>query len=243
MKRRDLGEADRLLTLYTPTNGKVDAVAKGVRKPTSKKTGHVELYTRADVLIAKGRSLDILTQAEMLEAYVPLREDLLRGAYASYVVELLDRFTLDDDVAGYQDLFILLDMTLERLCTDDDVRRVTRYYELQLLNWLGFRPELQSCVISQQDLLPEDQFFSYHEGGVVSPEAATYTGNLVPLPLLTFKVLRHLQRSKYAKIAALRISDVVHLDMERIMLGYIRYILEKQVQSAAFIQRIRNMAP
>lgn len=240
LKRRDLGEADRLLTLYTPTEGKFNAVAKGARKPTSRKTGHVELFTRADVLIAKGRDLDVLVQAEMVEPYIPLREDLLRGAYANYVVELLDRFTFDAASNG-RDLFVLLDMTLARLCTDADLLRVVRYYELQLLDAVGFRPELQECVVSREVLLPEAQFFSYGEGGVVSPEAASYTNGLVPLPMQTLKVMRHLQRNRYAKVAHLRISDGTHNDLERVQLGYIRYILEKQLQSVDFIQRIRHL--
>jgi DNA repair protein RecO (recombination protein O) len=63
LKRRDFGEADRLLTILTPRYGKLDVIAKGARKPTSSKTGHVELFTRADMLIHKGRDLDLAVQA------------------------------------------------------------------------------------------------------------------------------------------------------------------------------------
>lgn len=239
LKRRDLGEADRLLTLLTPDHGKVDAVAKGARKPTSSKTGHVELYTRAEVLIARGRDLDILVQAEMVEPYLPLREDLTRSAYASYAVELLDRFTYGGDV-DLNGLFELLDETLMRICYDTDVRRSLRYYELKLLDHAGFRPELMQCVITQEPLLPEDQFFSTFEGGVVSREAAPHSAGLIGLPMLTLKLLRHLQRSNYQQIAQLQIDDSLHNDAERIMLNYIRYILESKLQSIDFIRRVRQ---
>src|SRR5215472_14024187 len=81
LRRKDIGEADRILTLFTPQLGKVRAVAKGIRKPRSRKAGHLELFTCTRLLLAVGRDLDIITQAEGLEPYRPLRDDLLRGAY------------------------------------------------------------------------------------------------------------------------------------------------------------------
>ena len=72
LSRRDFGEADRLLTLFTPARGKIRAIAKGARKPSAKVSGHVELFARSDCLIHRGRNLDILTQAELIEPYLGL---------------------------------------------------------------------------------------------------------------------------------------------------------------------------
>lgn len=238
LKRRDMGEADRLVTLLTPELGKVDVLAKGARKPATSKTGHVELFTRADVLIAQA-SIPLLTQAEMTRPYLLLREDLLRGAYASYCAELLDRFSFAEDTHN-KALFDLLDQTFERLCADADPRRVVRYYEMHLLEWAGFRPELGECVVTHEPLMPEDQWFSHAEGGVVSPEGARHLPNLVALPRDTLKVMRHLQRSRYAQVANLKISDALHNDVERVMLGYIRYTLESRLQSIDFIRLLQR---
>ena len=93
MRRVDFGEADRLLTVYTPHLGKLRLLAKGIRRPVSKMAGHLELFTHSRVLIAKGRNLDLVTQSETIDAFLPLREDLLRTTYAHYVAELLDRLT------------------------------------------------------------------------------------------------------------------------------------------------------
>lgn len=239
LKRRDFGEADRLLTVLTPEHGKVDVIAKGARKPTSSKTGHVELFTRADMLIHRGRDLDIATQVEMVEPYLVLREDLQRGAYANYAAELLDRFTGmgEDDL---HDLFTLLDETLNRLCTDDDPRLAVRYYEMRLLDLVGFRPELNECVFTHEPIQPEDQYFSYTEGGVVSPQGAKHGTSLVPVSLNTLKLLRHMQRSPYHQVKALRITLQLHNDVERLTLGYITSILERRLQSIDFIRRIRK---
>src|SRR5919112_1559720 len=84
LRRTDYSEADRILTLYTPRFGKRRAIAKGVRKTTSRLAGHVELFTRVELLLAEGRNLDIVTQAEIVAPYRALREDLGRISYAYY---------------------------------------------------------------------------------------------------------------------------------------------------------------
>lgn len=238
LKRRDFGEADRLLTILTPQHGKRDVIAKGARKPTSHKTGHVELFTRSELLLHKGRDLDIVVQAEMTEPHLALREDLGRGAYASYAAELLDRFTaLGDDLPG---LFTLLDETLARLCADPDPRLAVRYYELHLLDLVGFRPELTECVVSREPVQPQDQFFSFARGGVVSPAYAHQGAAVVPISMLTLKLLRHMQRSPYSQVRSLTIAPALHDEAERILLGYITFTLERQLQSVEFIRRIRR---
>lgn len=239
LKRRNFGEADRLLTILTPEHGKVDVLAKGARKPNSTKTGHVELFTQADMLIHLGREIGIAAQVEMTTAFVPLREDLQRGAYANYAAELLDKFTIEGD-EEYTDLYDLLLTTFELLCTDDDPRRVIRYYEMHLLDIIGFRPELNECVFTHELIQPEDQFFSFGEGGVVSPTAAVHGTNLSPLPLPVLKILRHIQRSDYLQVQSLQITTTLHNQLERLMLGYITYLLERRLQSVDFIRRIRN---
>ena len=134
LKRRDFGEADRLLTVLTPRHGRLDVIAKGARKPASSKTGHVELLSKADLLIHKGRDLGIVVQAEVIEPLLPLREDLQRGAYANYVAELLDRFTAsgDEDMHG---LYLLFDQTLQRLCTEEDLQSLVKEQVMRCVCW------------------------------------------------------------------------------------------------------------
>lgn len=239
LKRRDFGEADRLLTVLTPQHGKFDVIAKGARKPNSTKTGHVELFTRVDLLVHRGRTFDIAAQSMMTEPYLPLREDLQRGAYANYAAELVDRFTIlgEDD---HQSLFQLLTDCFQHLGEADDPRLVVRYYEIRLLDVVGFRPELKRCVITQEEIEPEDQFLSYSGGGVVSPMAARATSGLVAISMPTLKFLRHLQRSSYDQVRYLQVPDALHAEAERLVLGYITFLLERHLQSVDFIRRIRT---
>ena len=114
LRHADWGEADRILTLYTRERGKVRAIAKGARKIRSRKAGHLEPFTRVTLQLAKGRDLLIVTQADTVDAYLPLGEDLVKTGYASYVVELLDRFTYEDDSENHA-IFVLLTEILGRI--------------------------------------------------------------------------------------------------------------------------------
>ena len=96
LRHSDWGEADRILVLYTRETGKLRAIVKGARKLSSRKAGHLEPFTRVRLMLARGRDLWIVTQAETVDAYLSLREDLQRIGQASYVVELLDRYTYEE---------------------------------------------------------------------------------------------------------------------------------------------------
>lgn len=243
LSRRDFGEADRLLTLFTATEGKRRAIAKGARKPSAKLSGHVELFTRSDCLLYRGRNLDILRQADMLEPYLGLREDLTRGAYANYIAELLDRFTAEEEEASGA-LFTLLDGTLTRIANGGDPRLAARYFELQLLDLVGFRPELGECVITREALLPQSQFFSHEEGGIISRRAAAAINTrLLDIDLPTLKLLRHLQRcpADSPSLDSLRLKPAQQRRAERIMLAYITHLLERRLESVAFIKRLREL--
>ncbi len=239
LRRRDFGESDRILTVLTPHHGRREVIAKAARKPSSSSTGQVELYTRVEMLINVGRDLDIAAQSVMRSPFLMLRDDLQRGAYAAYVSELLIRFTGEDDHQPSV-LFALLDATYDRLCTHPDPRLVVRYYELRLLDLSGFMPELNECVVTRQPVAPRDQYFSYADGGVVSPENVHHSTALVSLSLNALKVLRFLQRSQYADIQQLNVPESLHRELERLLQGYIIHLLERRLQSVDFLRRVRD---
>ena len=97
LRHHDYGEADRLLTLYTRQLGKTRVLAKGARKIASRKAGHIEPFTQVKLQLARGRDMLLVTQADTVDAYLPLRENLILTSQASYVLELLDRFTYVDE--------------------------------------------------------------------------------------------------------------------------------------------------
>ena len=96
-------------------------------------------------------------------------------------------------------------------------------------------------MVSREAIVAEDQFFSYPMGGVVKPKYAHDGMGVVPITMLTLKLLRHMQRSAYSHVKTLTITPGLHDDAERVLLGYITFLLERKLQSVDFIRRIRQM--
>ncbi|MBM4466204.1 MAG: DNA repair protein RecO [Chloroflexi bacterium] len=238
LKRSDFGEADRLLTLYTPRLGKTRAIAKGVRKPTSRKSGHVELFTHSQLLIAKGRNLDIVTQAETVHAFRPVREDLLRTTYACYAAELLDLFV--EEGIENRPLFDLLLATLGWLGNASDLDLTTRFFELRLLSLLGYRPQLFQCVVCHRQIEPVINFFSSADGGILCANCGQNHRGAKEITLSALKVLRFLQTRDYDTCRRLRLSLPLHRELEKTMYDYITYILERNLKSVKFLNTLRR---
>lgn len=238
LRHADWGEADRLVTLYTREQGKMRAVAKGARKITSRKAGHLEPFTQVKLQLSRGRDLFIVTQADTIEAYLPLRENLLLTGYASYVVELLDRFVYEEESAN-PTLFRLLADTLKRLAEGIDTWLSVRYYEMRLLDFLGFRPQLFECANCGREIQAEDQFFSFNLGGVICPRCGQGLPHLKPISVETLKYLRHFQRSSYGEAARARPGQEVRGEAENLMQAYFTYLLERELNSPGFLKNVR----
>jgi len=234
----EYGEADRILTLFTHQRGKIKAIAKGVRKIRSHKAGHLEPFTNVNLFLAKGRNLDIITQAETVNPHMGLREDLQRVGYASYVVEFLDRFTYEEgqNVA----MFRLLEETLTRLETQSNLETVVHYYEVRLLDLLGFRPQLYECIDCSEAILPQDQYFSPLVGGVVCPKCARARSEVLPVEKDVLKYFRHLQRSKWGQVEEIIIPALVEKKLAHLVESYLTYLLERKLNSPEFLREIRG---
>ena len=239
LRHVDYGEADRMLTLYTRQLGKTRALAKGARKIASRKAGHIEPFTYVKLQLAQGRDMPLITQADTVDAYQPLRDDLILTSQASYVLELLDRFTYADEMENSA-LFLLLTDTLSRLAAKTDPWLVIRYYEIRLLDHLGFRPQLFECANCGREIKPEDQFFSFSAGGVICPRCAQGLRNLQNISVEALRYLRHFQRSSYADATRARPTPDVQQEVETLMQGYFTYLLERELNTPGFLKKIRS---
>ncbi len=249
LRRTDFGEADRLLTVLTPDRGKLRLIAKGARKPSSRKSGHVELFAHSQMLVAVGHELDIVTQAETIEPFVGLRRDLLRTTYAYYLAELVDAFLAEHD--ENRPMFELLRASMGRLSTEGDGDRggesdleaalslVARFFELRLLSLAGYQPQLFSCVRCGKPLEPEVNFMSAADGGVLCRDDGYDRVGTLELSVNALKVLRFLQTRDWETCRLLRLSTASRHEVERVMIDYITYHLERQVKSVAFMHRLQ----
>lgn len=176
LKSMPLGEADRVLTILTREFGLLRAVAIGARKQNSKLGGRSGLFVVNDLLIAKGRSLDKITQAETLESYPGLGRDLKKLTAGQYLAELVLQQALSEQ--PQEDLFYLLSEHLGRLerSPSSQVLSHLTHAVFQLLVLAGIAPQVHQCCMTQAILEPDlsdlnwQVGFSTVAGGVVTLE-------------------------------------------------------------------------
>jgi DNA repair protein RecO (recombination protein O) len=248
LRRTDHGEADRLLTLFTPDLGKLRAIAKGARKPSSRKSGHVELFTHTHLLIAEGRQLDIVTQADTLDAFLPLRENLERVGYAYYLAELVDKFSEEGtENRAVFDLLLHALGALGEQSNEPDL--LARFFELRLLQYVGYRPQLFNCIHCGKAIKPIENYFSAEAGGVLDPDCVqtqrehiasrAYDAQLISLNAL--KVLRYLQTREWETVRALHLNGEVMTEVEALMLQYMTHHLERNLKSVEFLRELKYL--
>lgn len=240
LRRRDYNDADRILTVFTPNLGKLDLIAKGIRKTSSRKAGHLELFTHVSILVAQARTWDIITEAVAVESFRHLRGDLGSISRASYVAELIDVFgEASDDSQHLWDLLLLALRELDEGDVDPDL--LVRWFEIHLLSLAGFQPELFHCLGCGADLQPVDNFLSFQAGGIYCPSCGETLSGVERISPNVLKILRHLQRSNWGAVRGLIIRPAILQAVESILYRYLVTVLERQLKSADFVRRLQRV--
>jgi DNA repair protein RecO (recombination protein O) len=238
LSRFELGEADRVLTMLTPEYGKIRAIAKGVRRPTSRLGGSLEPFAELRVALSHGRTFEHVTQVSVGHAWLRLRDSLESAATAWYLAELAERSSEEGGVS--EPLYTLLRRAYELLDSGMAPGRVARWYEMRLTDEMGQRPEVDRCVECDR-LLEADESFRWVPalGGVLCqrhPPPPTWRADL---SLEGLKLLKAYQRMDAEALAGLRLAAAVEREAETMMREFVRQVLERDPKSLAFLDEVR----
>jgi len=244
LHRTLLGETDKILTIYTREHGKISAVAKGARKPGSRISGATELFTCTRFLIGKGRSLDVVSQCEIIESYPALRVDLEKLARATYICELLDRMTLDRDESACE---ILHDLTVGALHllgrAGNHPDGAVHAYELYLLAELGYAPVLDKCARCGKEMPGITAAFSPSQGGVLCADDRHIASDSTPLSFDALQCLIALRDGDADSILQIRMTGRTTAEIARAMRAYVAHRLDRSLKSAEFLEQLRHSHP
>lgn len=239
LRRRNIGDADSIFTLFAADRGRFEAVARGVRKPRSKMRGHLEPLTRVRVLVARGRSLDVLTQAETVDAYRPLRDNLESGSEALYCAELVDRISVE--AAGQHDVFDLLAGIFCALATGAP-RHVVRSFELALMACSGFDLQLSACAQCGGGLPGPTVLLSAPAGGFVCQPCRAQSGGGRLVSRRAAAVLRFAREAPVDVFAQVQVDDELARELRASIADVIRHVLDREPSSARFIDDVHRLA-
>lgn len=261
LRRRDVADVDRLLTVLTPSEGKIELLAKGVRKTVSRKSGHLEPFTHAHVMVAQARTWDLITEATTVESFRYLRESLDAIGQASYACELVDAFSdSGDENRPLWELALFVLRELDEAAAGDSTAGSTpsgapaggtaavpvhqlppnllRWFDLHLLSLAGFQPQFFNCLGCDSPLEPGVNFFSLSEGGIFCPRCGALRSDVEAIPVDVLKVLRYFQSQPWPEVRRLSVRPAVARHVDTLLQRYISHVLERRLRSTDFLRRL-----
>ena len=250
LRHASSGEADRLLTIYTLDYGAIRVVGRGLRRPKSRLAGHLEPLVHVALQLARGRGMDVVTGADSLHEHTALRNSLEGIARSLVCAEMVEAFAPEEH--PNPELYRLLVDTLG-LLNDGEGDRLLWYFAFHVLRLTGYMPELQGCVACSTAVQPDQHLFSPGLGGVVCLDCAKggdpagpgerAGAPLLPLSLNALKVMRYFRDHSYETVQGLRVDGELAGELQRVLGGYIHYLLEREVRSSAFLAVLSRLLP
>ena len=241
LRRIDLGEKDRILTMFTREHGKLSAVAKGARRPGSKLAVASEPFTYSKMLLSTGRDLDVLSQAEIKESFPTVKNGITSVAHGIYLLELVNSFI--DQRQPSPDIFDTLLSAMYVLESGADPEITARYFEIQLLAILGYEPGFEACLRCGRKPVRERISFSPALGGIVCAKCGSPPNDGISVPAAAASYVMALRKAEPHKLKEMRVPKGARRDLARMLKWHIRYRLEHDLKSTDFIDAILGFEP
>jgi DNA repair protein RecO (recombination protein O) len=229
LRTHKLGEADRIITILTSTHGRVSAVAKGVRKTKSKFGCRLEPFTHVDLLLYKGRNLDIVTQAEIINSFAGIRDSFERISYGSAMLDLVNKVAIEEerDIPLYNLLLKSLQV-LSR--SNKNLRLLLIAFDIKLMAISGYKPKLERCVICEAKL-GVSMRFSFEWGGLACSECAGADRNSIAVTPATVDLFIRLLRLPLDAIVDLDVIARIEDELYLLMRDYVTYYIQSKLKS------------
>lgn len=240
LRKYFLRETSYILIVFTKEFGKIKGVIKGVRNPVPQFGGNFEIFSRARLLFYKKKKslMDLITQCETVDFFLPLRKSLERLTYASYFVELVDIVTVDYEVN--EPLYKTLVDSLALMAAGSSAKRVSRIFELKLLEHLGLSPVLDACVKCKREA-EEAAYFSIKEGGILCLRCVSGKNEFnMPISLGAVKFMRKIRSSDISKLSGVKVSGEVGRQTEEILRRFLQYHIARPIKTLTFMNKLKN---
>lgn len=242
LRRTKLGETDTIVTLLAEDGAQIRAVAKGLRKPTSKFGGRLEPGAEVDLLLHTGKNLDILTEARTVDSHSGVREDFDRQAAASVVEDVMDAATRDADPDPR--LYGLARATIVAIeeAPPEHTLELVLAFLLKAMAMHGYRPELAACVVCAGEL-DASELFSLSAGGTVCERCGADTAGVQPLGAAGRAWLERLLGARMSGVVALGMPRAAALDGFDLVRSFVAYHLPARLKALDFYASLVRSAP
>lgn len=237
IRQTKYSESDKILTIFTKEKGKIQAIAKGARRPKSQLMGSTEVFCYSEFLLYSGKSLYNVNQGQIIEPFYALREDIYKLSYATFILELIDSSVPDEEPNDM--LFELLIKTLKTLSEmKEDYNKLLLAFQIKYISFIGFRPQLNLCVSCGYDFQNNIKF-DIIEGGTVCEKCFSNNSQQLNISKNIIDLMRKLLYIKLEEIDKLTIPKSAEKKIEEVLIKYITsHIEKKRFKSLEFLRTL-----
>ena len=238
LRCRRLGEADRILALYSRERGLIEAVVKGVGKPKSKLTPVTQLFSCNRLLLAEGKTLDVVAQVQVMDAFYPLRTDVRKYGYCCYIVELVAKTTVPGQASP--ELFELLRATLAEQTVAPRPEPLAHAFECRLLELLGYALATESCGGCGAELTAQALGYLPTAGRFFCPACVATLPSAMPVCLGTLQAFRSLIRMPLQHVSRLALGPQIAAEVRGVLRAHIEYHIGARFRSLDFLRQLQH---
>jgi DNA repair protein RecO (recombination protein O) len=234
------GEADRIITLYTPDFGRIKGIAKGAKRSQKRFGNTLEIGSYITVSFFEKETAELvrLNHCDLIRSLEGLRADIKKLAWASYLIELVNEMT--GEKIPNRALFRLLLFSLHWIDRGSLREEILRIFEIRLFSLLGYQPQFNACRRCGKTLQGEKIFFNAREGGVRCSSCAAQLSGLIPLSLGTIKTLHLAQTLPLEKVRRISFSGQSLKESEAVLSNFLAQYIGKDLKSKKFLAQLSN---
>lgn len=241
LKSIKLNEADKIVTIYSCDHGKIRGIARGVRKTKSQFGSSMENLTIVKVLLYKGKSINTISQSEIINSFFSQTKDLFRYGLAIQCVEIIDKLTVDED--PNIKVYHLLKNFLLLFKDEQNPTLLVESFKWKLISFLGYKPELKRCVYCQNLFDKKNNyFFDIAKGGISCIKCLGKKGYYqIKVTNYQLKLLQRILDADLKRIHNKRIDQSILAELGKITDIYLIFHLEIENQSKNFLNKIKSL--
>lgn len=237
LKQSKFGERNAVITIFSKKLGKIQGVVKGSTRGKGKYKVGTEPFCFGEFMLIKGRDLYQISQVDLKNSFYKLREDVIKLSYASYILELTERVIIEGQTNNR--LFYTLIKCLNILSImNKEYETLVKGYELKLLMYSGYRPEIENCVLCGNS--SGQVKFSAKEGGLICKSCHHADPYAMKISSVTINVMKYLMDTDLEQLMKRRIKPEVLMELKKIVRSYIHAHIEKtNFKSLQFLDSIQ----
>jgi len=233
------GEADKILTVFTKSHGKISAAAKGARRPKSKLIGGSQFLCFSDFMFFKGKEMFLLNSCEVIEPFYEIRNDMVKLTYSAHMVDLISDI-VQENQSSNRVLQLFLNSLHMLAKTDRNPELISRIFEVRLMTVVGYAPFVKGCMVCGSEEFNGGFSFSFKNCGLICNNDVCRSNDQYALNITagTARALRHIVHSRIEDLFNFNVSREVLDELNRISRRYLKDRLERDYTKLDFLKTL-----